>query len=561
MSDIIEILGEKKFSGSRNKELKSRIVFEETKKMRYENNLFFNISQQTQYINEKNTSNDIRIYGKINPIMNFNVHQKTSTNRDLLIEVDKTLFNFNLNNWSIVILKSKRFESNLTLNGKQTYTKGIKKLDRKTNTGDTIIDLDLKQGLPARRYISNINFDNFCLFLPLGHNFRVGDRIKVNSLNLDLLDSKIYNVVNVINNMVFINTKPVKRFLVRDIPTNTDVIAKDINDFRRSSNNNRKIVIENSKQKVNNLVFSRAEISTIINTPRPKIQSFIRPDFYVSKVVEKEQLEYYIKSLEVIGVVDQLDTCAFSTNNFNQQIYNFFLNNELDISDLYDNLNQPISDLYLAVIKNGAQVPNTFSDVESHFSEYINIVGSGYGVEKISGSDIIKPKIGDQYLHSVCEYTTENLTEVELMHFKHRFLYKDISFSYDPFFKLEIKLKSPYIEDSDNVENSPNYAVYSRQREKFIWRDIFDIGVTDENGRRIDFPFMNGSFYVFCDINFFLTPESRYVRKYTLNINDVTSLNGSEFTNLFDDAFANLGLNESEVDTIKPFNEYQDTKC
>jgi hypothetical protein len=130
MSEIIEILGEKKFVGSKNKELKSRIVFEETKKMRYENNLFFDISQQTQYINEKINSNNFRIYGKVNPIMNFLVHQKTVGGKDFLVEVNKDLFNMNLNNWSIVILKSKRFESNVDVNGNQKYIKIKSKLQR-----------------------------------------------------------------------------------------------------------------------------------------------------------------------------------------------------------------------------------------------------------------------------------------------------------------------------------------------------------------------------------------------------------------------------------------------
>ena len=40
MSEIVEILGEKKFSGAKNIELKTRVIFEETKKLQYENNLF-----------------------------------------------------------------------------------------------------------------------------------------------------------------------------------------------------------------------------------------------------------------------------------------------------------------------------------------------------------------------------------------------------------------------------------------------------------------------------------------------------------------------------------------
>jgi hypothetical protein len=564
MSEIIEILGEKKFVGSKNKELKSRIVFEETKKMRYENNLFFDISQQTQYINEKINSNNFRIYGKVNPIMNFLVHQKTVGGKDFLVEVNKDLFNMNLNNWSIVILKSKRFESNVDVNGNQKYIKGIKKLDKKTESNDVIIDLDFKRGLPAKQ-IESSNLDNFALLFPLGHNFLPGDKIKVDSLNSKLLESKIYNVVDVINNIIYINTKPEIRVnTTQTSPNREESVAQNLGDFLTTSANNAEVINIGSNQSFQNLIFNRSDVVKIINTKRPDIQTTIKPDFYVSKVVEKELLEYYVKTLEVIGFIDQLDVSGFSINNFNQPVYNFLLNNDLNISDLYDNLNQPITDLYIGIIKNGAPIKNAFTDVESHFSNVIESVAPGFGLEKITNNNIFlnsKPKLGDEFLHSICEYTTENLMEKEISFISHRLIHKDILFSYKPFTKVELKIKSPYIEDSDNIENIPSYAIYSRQREKYIWRDIFDMGVADENGLIIDLPFMNGSFYVFNDINFFLTPEIESVRKYTLNVNDVTSANGSEFINEFADIFNNLGLNESEPDIIKPFNQYQDIKC
>jgi hypothetical protein len=567
MSDIVEILGEKKFIGSKRKELKTRVVFEENKKIQYEHNLFYDISQQTQYITEKNESNKFRIYGKINPIINLNVHQKLTNNTDRLIEIDNNLFDMNLNNWTIVVLKSKRFESKVDVNGIQQYIKGVKKLEKSSNN-TTIIDLDFRLGLPARQYNSSINSDNFCMFLPLGHNFEIGDKLKVETLDDDLLDSKIYDVVDVRPNMVYINTKPVKRSFKKQIVQAKEASTKKIDDFTNVKVNNTEVANNDAKQRIKNLVFKPSEIPGIINTPRPRIQSLIRPEFYVSKIIEKEQLEYYVKGLEIIAIVDQLDDCAFSINNYNQQIKNFFLNGDLNITGLRNNLNEPLSDLYIGIIKNSAPAENTISNVESHFSNYIENVGDGFGLELISDNTKgfnSKPKIGDILLHSICEHTTENLTENEISYISHRFIYKNVLFNYKPFTKINIKLKSPYIEDGENVRNKPDYAIYSREREKYIWRDVFDIGITDENGNVIDFPFMNGSFYTFCDINFFLTPEVRSVRKYTLNVNDVTSAAGNQFINEFDDAFRNVDLSETndpnDPNGIKPFNQYRDEKC
>jgi hypothetical protein len=65
MSDIIEILGEKKFSGSRSSDLKSSIVLEETNQTRYDNNLFYTLSQQTQFISEKNNCNNSHFFALV----------------------------------------------------------------------------------------------------------------------------------------------------------------------------------------------------------------------------------------------------------------------------------------------------------------------------------------------------------------------------------------------------------------------------------------------------------------------------------------------------------------
>jgi hypothetical protein len=568
MSEIIEILGEKKFSGSKNKELKTRVVFEESKKIQYENNLFFDISQQTQYIQEKRECTNFRFYGKINPIFNLLVHQKLTNGKDTILEIDKTLFDMNLNNWSLVLLKAKQLESGFDANGKQTYNKGVKKLDRINKSGELVIDLDLKRGLPGRQYVSDINQDNFCIFLPLGHNFLAGDRIKVDSLKTNVLDSNIYNVVDVRPNMIYINAKPIKRVLTTMSVKNLTAATKSITDFTTVKENNLELAGEKSLQKINKLFFTPKEVAQVINTPRPKIQALIRPDFYVSKVVEKELLEYYIKTLEVVAIVDDIDPCAFSINNFRQQYYNFFLNADVNLDGLFDNRGEPVSDLYIGIIKNGAPIANAFSDVESHFTNYIESVGSGFGLEQVTDNQKSlnkKVNVGDTFLHSICEHTTENLTETEVSYISHRFLYKNICFQYKPFVKVPIKLRSPYIEDADNVENIPQYAIYSRQREKYIWRDIFDVGFSDENGNRIELPFMNDAFYVYSNVNFFLVPETSSVRKYKLNVNDVTSLTGSQFTNEFDEAFKNVDLSESnnpdDPNGIKPFNQYQDIKC
>lgn len=598
MSDIIEILGEKKFIGSRNKELSTRLVLEENKKIQYDNNLFYNVSQQDQYLTEKNNSKTFRFYGKINPIINLDVYEKT-TNGDVKIELNKDIFDINLDNWSIVILKSKRIESNFDANGNQVFSKGVKNIRRSG------FNTNLTNGLPAQMFTSKVYTENYGLYLPLGHNFTPGDKIKLNSNDRYGLSNGFYEVVFVDGDKIFIDTPPKKstyiqlnlinqlsidRTSIRNAITSTIALPDDYLKTVQLSKSNideisilkDNIIYDNDTfQNIRGLDVKIKDAPKITKEKRPKIQQIIKSQYYVSKVIEKELLEYYVKVLEVVDVIEELDTCAFSVNSYDNSNINFFLNRNTNIDNLYNNLNEPISDLYIGIIKNGSAtafnllesplITTTpfssltnlppFSSVESHFSRFINYVGDNDGIEKITDNTVSqKIRIGDVFYHSVCEHSTENLQEVEVDMLHHRFIHNDIIFTYKPFYKINLKLKSTYIEDSDTTQSTPNYAIHSRQRDKYIWRDIFDIGVSDENGNKIDFPFTNGAFYVYNNFNFFVTPEPRATRKYDLNKNDITS-DGSKYTNEILSIFDDLNLKENDIKGIKPYNKYKDKRC
>ena len=599
MSDIIEILGEKKFIGSRNKELSTRLVLEENKKIQYDNNLFYNVSQQDQYLTEKNNSKTFRFYGKINPIINLDVYEKT-TNGDVKIELNKDIFDINLDNWSIVILKSKRIESNFDANGNQVFSKGVKNIRR-----SGLFNSNLTNGLPAQMFTSKVYTENYGLYLPLGHNFTPGDKIKLNSNDRYGLSNGFYEVVFVDGDKIFIDTPPKKstyiqlnlinqlsidRTSIRNAITSTIALPDDYLKTVQLSKSNideisilkDNIIYDNDTfQNIRGLDVKIKDAPKITKEKRPKIQQIIKSQYYVSKVIEKELLEYYVKVLEVVDVIEELDTCAFSVNSYDNSNINFFLNRNTNIDNLYNNLNEPISDLYIGIIKNGSAtafnllesplITTTpfssltnlppFSSVESHFSRFINYVGDNDGIEKITDNTVSqKIRIGDVFYHSVCEHSTENLQEVEVDMLHQRFIHNDIIFTYKPFYKINLKLKSTYIEDSDTTQSTPNYAIHSRQRDKYIWRDIFDIGVSDENGNKIDFPFTNGAFYVYNNFNFFVTPEPRATRKYDLNKNDITS-DGSKYTNEILSIFDDLNLKENDIKGIKPYNKYKDKRC
>jgi hypothetical protein len=570
MSDIIEILGEKKFSGSRSSDLKSSIVLEETNQTRYDNNLFYTLSQQTQFINEKNNCNNFRIYGKINPILSLDVNVKT-INGFRKVNVNNSIFDINLNNWSIVILKSKQIQNGFDANNNPIYSKGAKKILKyidNDNTKNLRFNLDLTKGLPARTFKSMVYTENYGLYFPLSHNFTIGDRIKIDSASERKIKSGFYIVEIVDGDRVYINKSPfINNFSDDRAGAVSTSSATNFADVVSANNIAAEQNILNNVLNVRNLTFAQ-NIDSINNLtiPRPKIAPFIQPEFYVTKIVEQEALEYYVKVLEVIDVIDEVDNCGFSKNFLNRQVKSFFLNRNLNLDGYTNNKGEPLTDIYIGIIKNSPANPNEYLTVESHFSDFIDHVSHDDGLEMINDTRVSlnkKTKVGDTFYYRVCEHTTESLTEVELAPIHHRFIHSNVLFNYNPFYKTNIKLKSPYIEDGDaNVTSVPPYAVYSRQKEKYIWRDIFDTGVADEDGNVIDFPYMNNALYVFNQINFFLRSEKSETIPYTLNLNDLNNGDngGNQENSNVTDILNDMNINEIDPNT-KPYNEYKDEKC
>jgi hypothetical protein len=562
MNTVSEIIGNKKYVGSINTNLNNRILLEQPNKIIYENNLFYNISQSTQFDVEKSSSTTFRLYGKIDGIFCFDAYNETTAGPQK-INFEKSEFELNTKNWSIVILKSTTTPIT-NASGMIVNIKGLKTINNKSTSGTTNFYLDLTGGLPAKTYFNGINSKYVNLFFPLGHNFKIGDKVKINSKNV-YLPTNIYNVIEVSLNKITIDYPNNYRIIAQPQVQNTETSA--VVSLKTTINNGTNLggvlsaVDNDATYSVRNIKINQSDVHQITNKIRPKIYPFVEAEYNVAKVIEKEQLEYYIKSLEVIDVISEVDDCGFSLNGFNNQIKNWFSSVNLDYSNYKDHLNQPLSDLYVGIIKNGA-VNSSYSNVESHVAHYIEFVGEGDGIEMITDANKQGQtvKIGDRFLHSVCEYSTELLSETQIAYFKHRFIHKEVLFHYNPFYVTPIKLKSNYIESSDNISIIPDYAIYSRKEQKWIWREFYDVGISNEDGVMIDFPFTNGSFYVHTDIKFFVNAEKRLTKKYTLNVNDVTSKDGSQYITELTDVLDGFSL-ETNIDKIKPFAKFTDKRC
>ena len=134
-------------------------------------------------------------------------------------------------------------------------------------------------------------------------------------------------------------------------------------------------------------------------------------------------------------------------------------------------------------------------------------------------------------------------------------------FTYTPFNEIKIKMKSSYIEDSTSNQFIPKYAVYSRKTDKYIWRDILDLGISDDNGNVLDFPFLNGARYVYDRRVFSVLAEKNKTKKYRLGVNDITNIDSLNNVDTYTRDVINDLFGDNTAGSNEPYKPYTDEKC
>jgi hypothetical protein len=145
---------------------------------------------------------------------------------------------------------------------------------------------------------------------------------------------------------------------------------------------------------------------------------------------------------------------------------------------------------------------------------------------------------------------------------QHNFIHNYVLFKYKPFQEIDLKLKSSYIEDSASNSFIPKYALYSRKTDKYIWRDILDLGISDNDGNVLDYPFLNGSRYAYQRLVFNVLTEKNKTKKYKLNVNDISNIDSlNSVDDYFGDIVNDLFGNNNDTNLDDPFKTYTDEKC
>lgn len=258
-----------------------------------------------------------------------------------------------------------------------------------------------------------------------------------------------------------------------------------------------------------------------------------------------KEVTYYFRKFKKIKAYDtqseltdnSLDSypIAFSQNIYGDQNYQVTSNDDIDISDLTDNLGRPLSELYLTMVK--TKSGNIFTkvisgfDLESYPGNTITNTIDGRNVSNIRKMHTSAPplapfisqtaiesdvKITNQdYYGDICEYSKYEVKETVLSNIMHRFntVDREITTSkvvtngviegtrtegyiYYPHQKIKIREYSNYVEQGDeSVNGIPEYAENLGDG-RYLWRDLLSIGINDGQEETLDYPFLNGCHYI-----------------------------------------------------------------
>lgn len=228
--------------------------------------------------------------------------------------------------------------------------------------------------------------------------------------------------------------------------------------------------------------------------------------------------------------------------------YNLSFTNNVDINGLYDNLNRPVTELYFTVVNRGRfgwfnkPSGNVLGVGLKHGWEFnlgpqLNSWWQNDNMDNLTNVTTIQftnsypgrtfyynneYNVGDIIHGDFCEFNDFTQEERVVSEYYHKLTFNSDNFSigggnsnnslgyyYKPHYKFQIKVYSPYIEESDGavIADLPNYAYYKNATQEFIWRDIYPFGFIDENGNGVDYPFMNNKHYPYNNFIFRIIPE------------------------------------------------------
>ncbi len=240
--------------------------------------------------------------------------------------------------------------------------------------------------------------------------------------------------------------------------------------------------------------------------------------------------DYYIRKFKLLSDTryDITKASSFGNSIYPKSLNNNFgianttwlfnFTNSVDTKKLYNHRGGDLTQIYIATIKRAGKNPFNWSDVTSHwdfqrrYSENSNKL-EDISINNGSGAGSIEKKLVniDEYFGDFVEYNRFSLIENTISKAIHRFSLNDVpsiqnGYYLEPFQQINIRKYSNKIETAlsgRKVVGIPGDAE-KRPNGDIIWRDILTPGFIEEGDNGVDYPFLNGSNYVYTNKHLFV---------------------------------------------------------
>ena len=325
----------------------------------------------------------------------------------------------------------------------------------------------------------------------------------------------------------------------------------------------------------------------------------------IKRSVNGKLSSYYVRQFKSLTSSDYKDydlyPAAYGVTYFNDEVVAFNFKNDIDVSNLVDNLGRPISELYFSIIKNDND--SNPSSINSQYwltqqqtlpppynTRFWTKISAGYELENDASVNYNIRSYGDQnYVGStyyenidesddifdgdIVEYNENELLERRIENVYHRIntVYREYlnsidtnkgnkkeGFIYSPFNLVRIREFSNYINPvvdlqsvitKYNITNPieidelrrafqiPNYATQIAPN-VYKWRDLLEIGEFDNSGSGVDYPFESGAHYIYLDKRFYFQRQDPPC-EFEITSEDIV-LGASDVNNVQQDKFIKL---------------------
>lgn len=552
-SEIRIVRGEDRFAGASNTDLSIGVTLQGNKKNIVEGDRSIIVNLEERFNHERQLSTKFRIAGKITNIFNNIISGQTSYEpfRDSLYYLDELSTVENGSIWKgypqydeFTFYRTRGIDGHIPFTNKSattynwsvyvTYPNG-KKTDQylkhsvKFGSGTTVNNFIVSDGIPYYILNKTSRGKNLITFYcGYKHNLSVGDWIYTK----DEINGKRYFEVYNIGDEYYGNDDKV--FSIFNYGFEDPLFGNySTGNFKRVTN------INNKEETTSEYYVRKHKILTKNTHSDITKMGFERNPFPIKKKLEYSGLTP--NNTQRVSIKDGSTTIGFSFDK------------DIDISELKDNLDRPVTELFVTIINKGyfgwfnnPYIPNNPTGIQVgwdlNFKE--NDIDDWWRIDNTANRDEIpydyytvndnnffynqSLPIGHEIMGGICEYNDYEQTETVLSKINHKISYNPQIFdnvsdnilpdgyTYEPHYSIPIRVFSDYLEtgDKDNVDLVPDYAFFSKYDGQWRWRDIYEYGFVDTNGNGLNIPFINGCHYPFKPILFLLTPMKKNLNLY-----------------------------------------------